>query len=410
MGPPSPAKENKGLLTVAIRKSPRTRQKEAFARRTAAIEAEFRMSARKKLNEKPKKNKIKKTKKVVCTRTTQNDEGTSSAAASLGTDKESNKMSNKKRKSNPQQSTSSKSSKGAAKVAKVAKVRKVVTRRTPAPPEEEGEEEQSSDDDNSSVAEVVKVRWVGTKHNPAPPVKEEEDSDDNHSPEPARYSDDDAFDDDGTSYHTAERSSSDDDDDILNNGNDDEAAVDDQDSSTSSNNYKMPSGGRDERAGHTASAIQTVATVSRAPTSAASSNLGLDGETLHIRGMSRSQSIKNRQKHVTDRVRIFVKSDIFRKIKFINSDASFQKAINLVMDHENVPEEQRGRFQMLYESVFNEALNTKRSSCEQSGGKIVRSTIAKLELPGEAVFTMNELTKLRRATTERELQAFYWFF
>jgi len=248
MGPPSPAKENKGSVTVAICKSPRTRQKEAFARRTAAIEAEFRMSARKKLNEKPKKNKIKKTKKVVSSRSTQNDERTSTAAASLGTDKESNKMSDKKRKGNPQQSTSSKSSKGAAKVAKVAKVRKVVTRHTPAPPEEKGEEEQSSDDDNSSVAEVVKERWVGTKHNPAPPVKEEVDSDDNHSPEPARYTDDDAFD-DGTSYHTAERSSSDDDDDILNNGNDDEAAVDDQDSTNSSNNYKMPSGGRDERAG-----------------------------------------------------------------------------------------------------------------------------------------------------------------
>ncbi len=186
--------------------------------------------------------------------------------------------------------------------------------------------------------------------------------------------------------------------------------MDDQDSSTSSNNYKMPSGGRDESVGYTASAIQTVATVSRAPTSAASSNLGLDGKTLHICGMSRSQSIKNRQKHVTDRVRIFVKSDIFRRIKLINSDASFQKAINLVMDHENVPEEQRGRFQMLYESVFNEALNTKRSSCEQLGGKIVQSIIAKFELAKEDFFTMDELIKLRRAKAERELQAFYWFF
>jgi hypothetical protein len=61
MGPPSPAKENKGSVTVAICKSPRTRQKEAFARKTAAIEAKFRVSARKKLNEKPKKNKVQKT-------------------------------------------------------------------------------------------------------------------------------------------------------------------------------------------------------------------------------------------------------------------------------------------------------------------------------------------------------------
>ncbi|KAI2493383.1 hypothetical protein MHU86_21165 [Fragilaria crotonensis] len=80
------------------------------------------------------------------------------------------------------------------------------------------------------------------------------------------------------------------------------------------------------------------------------------------------------------------------------------------MDHENVPEQQRGHFQMLYESVFNEALNTKQSSCEQSGGKIVRDTIAKFKLTGEELFTMDELCKLRRATTERELQAFYWFW
>ena len=73
-----------------------------------------------------------------------------------------------------------------------------------------------------------------------------------------------------------------------------------------------------------------------------------------------------------------------------------------MMDHENVPEQQRGRFQMLYESVFNEALNTKRSSCEQSGGKIVRNTIDEFELTGEDFFTMNEISKLRRATTERK--------
>ncbi len=185
-------------------------------------------------------------------------------------------------------------------MAKVAELRKVLTRRTPAPPEEE--KEQSSDDDNSSVAEVVKVRWLGTNHNPAPPVKEEQDSDDNHSPELARYSDDeivdyDAFDDDEICDHTAERSSSDGNGDILNNENDNEAAAKDQDSTTSSNDYKMPRGGRDERTEHTAKAIQTVAPVSRAPTSAAFSNLGLDGDSLRICGMSRTQPIKSQTWH-----------------------------------------------------------------------------------------------------------------
>jgi hypothetical protein len=133
-------------------------------------------------------------------------------------------------------------------------------------------------------------------------------------------------------------------------------------------------------------------------------------EMMHVRGLSRSQSLKNQQKHVAERVRAYVKSVIFRKIKFVNSDAMFNKAIELVMDHEDVPERQRVRFQMLYDSVFNEALNTKRSSCEQSGGKIFRESMKKFEESGEDFFTIEELTKLRRATTDRERRAFFWFF
>ncbi len=61
---------------------------------------------------------------------------------------------------------------------------------------------------------------------------------------------------------------------------------------------------------------------------------------------------------MADRVRTFVKTEVFRRIKFINSDTMFEQAIKLVMDCENVPDQQRGQFQMLYESVFKEALNT----------------------------------------------------
>ena len=109
--------------------------------------------------------------------------------------------------------------------------------------------------------------------------------------------------------------------------------------------------------------------------------LHLDG-FMHIRGMSKSESMRNRQKHVALRVRTYVKSIIFRKIKFINSDMMFQKAMTLVMDHEAVPHHLRGKFQMLYESVFNESLNTKRSSCEQTGGKIVRDRIVHFKEKG----------------------------
>jgi hypothetical protein len=40
--------------------------------------------------------------------------------------------------------------------------------------------------------------------------------------------------------------------------------------------------------------------------------------------------------HVAQRVWAFVKAGLFQKIKFVNNDAMFQKAIDWVMDQENV--------------------------------------------------------------------------
>ena len=81
-----------------------------------------------------------------------------------------------------------------------------------------------------------------------------------------------------------------------------------------------------------------------------------------------------------------------------------------MIDFENVPSHLHLRFQMLYESVFNYSLNTKRSSCEQAGKKIVRKTLAEFRERGEPFFTIDEICKLRRAITERERRAFFWFF
>ena len=134
------------------------------------------------------------------------------------------------------------------------------------------------------------------------------------------------------------------------------------------------------------------------------------GDEMPIRGMSKSESLRVQQKHVADRIRVFVKTDIFRRIKFINSDAMFQKAITLVMNHENVPQNRRGQYQSIYESTFNDALNTKRSSCEQSGGRIVKESLAIFKESGMEFFTIDELCKLRRSETEREKEAFFWFY
>ena len=64
------------------------------------------------------------------------------------------------------------------------------------------------------------------------------------------------------------------------------------------------------------------------------------------------------------------------------------------MDHESVPQNLRHKFQMLYESTFNVALNQKRSNCEQAGGKLVRRKMEEMKKGGEQSYTMEELCKL----------------
>jgi hypothetical protein len=137
---------------------------------------------------------------------------------------------------------------------------------------------------------------------------------------------------------------------------------------------------------------------------------GRDTGLIVPRAMSNAESIMKREKHVATRIIQFVKSEVFRRIKFVNSAEMFQKAFVKVLQFERVPPNNRVLFQLTYESCFNKALNTKRSSCEQSGAKIAWKALADFKKRGEDFFTIEELCKLRRATTEREKRAFFWFF
>ncbi len=82
-----------------------------------------------------------------------------------------------------------------------------------------------------------------------------------------------------------------------------------------------------------------------------------------------------------------------------------QKAMKVVIDHEDVANAKCVNFHMLYESAFNKVLNTKRSACEQAGGKIEIEAMAMMN-PDEEFFTIEELCKMRRSTTEREMKVF----
>ena len=121
-----------------------------------------------------------------------------------------------------------------------------------------------------------------------------------------------------------------------------------------------------------------------------------------------NQSALLREVHVTSRIRSYVKNVMFRTIKFVNTDKMIARAMKTLFQFENVKEHKKVEFHMLYECVFNDALNTKRSACEQNGGTIVKKMLETMD-PDE-LFTVEELCKLRRATTEREKQAFLWFF
>ena len=108
-------------------------------------------------------------------------------------------------------------------------------------------------------------------------------------------------------------------------------------------------------AGHTARAIQPIPVVGT-PTAVDSPLMNLDG-LIHVRGMSRSESLKCQQRFVTQQVNTFVKATLFRKVKFINGNTSSQRAMKLVMDHEDVLPQHRLNFQRIYNNVLNEAMN-----------------------------------------------------
>jgi hypothetical protein len=115
------------------------------------------------------------------------------------------------------------------------------------------------------------------------------------------------------------------------------------------------------------------------------------------------------QKNVVRRIVLFVKNTLFRQIKFVTSTKSFNEAFQKVL----VEERPRNpyMFQLTYQGSFKTALNQKRSTCELSGKKIViRAINTEFKNRGEEFFTFEEFCKLRRATTDRERKAFFWFF
>ena len=131
-----------------------------------------------------------------------------------------------------------------------------------------------------------------------------------------------------------------------------------------------------------------------------------------------------KSKYVVDHVQGFVKNHLFRKVKFITKQKMLEEVMEVVEEtEEGVTDDdvKRMAFRKLYKSSVMEALNARRSTCDQMGCKIVQRYLSQTWLPNPAggeednegipsFLSIETLSKLRRSETEEERKAFVWFF
>jgi hypothetical protein len=121
-----------------------------------------------------------------------------------------------------------------------------------------------------------------------------------------------------------------------------------------------------------------------------------------------------REKHMTDRVVDYCKTQLFRKVKFITGEEMTTLALTTVMDALNIVAPERPNFVKLYTTCVTGSINTKRSTCEQAGAKIVRDLLIQKQHETEnrgPPYRMDSLVKLRRSYdgSAEDLEAFVWF-
>jgi hypothetical protein len=76
-----------------------------------------------------------------------------------------------------------------------------------------------------------------------------------------------------------------------------------------------------------------------------------------------------------ERIQVVVKGMIFRKMKFITSEAMFNRAMKIVLETEDPDDEDE--FVRIYKTCVVGCINGKRSTCEQAGGRIVKELLVR---------------------------------
>jgi hypothetical protein len=137
----------------------------------------------------------------------------------------------------------------------------------------------------------------------------------------------------------------------------------------------------------------------------------VDGVRIVKKALSYRNGPLEQKKHVAERIQVYVKGTIFRKMKFITSETILNHALRAVIEVEEPHDEED--FVRIYKTCIVGAINGKRSTCEQGGSRIVEKLLIRKEYASQGTveppFSMATLMKLRCGTTEREKEAFLWF-
>ena len=76
-----------------------------------------------------------------------------------------------------------------------------------------------------------------------------------------------------------------------------------------------------------------------------------------------------------DRIHEWVKTVLFKRIKFINNHNVFVRAMELIEEEEGIQPGSDQDFRTRYKSTLMDSLNAKRGTCEQAVGKVVHSEL-----------------------------------
>lgn len=116
------------------------------------------------------------------------------------------------------------------------------------------------------------------------------------------------------------------------------------------------------------------------------------------------------KKNIRERIQVTLKTVIFRGVKFITCKEYFDKVMKVILDQEKP--ESAPQFVRMYKTIVMGALNTKRSTCEQSAQEVAMKLLKTKNHVDEVdppPYSMETLSKLRQSQTEEEKEAFVWF-